>query len=92
MVAVSLKKKKHAQFEGPGILFYASDNDDVEPMRGSAMIFQLEDRQQTENLFELLGNGGQVTTPLAIQPWGDYFGKLTDRFGVQWMFNCKIDK
>ena len=85
-------KIMHAQFEGPGILFYASDNDDAEPMRGSAMIFQLEDRQQTENLFELLGNGGQVTTPLAIQPWGDYFGKLTDRFGVQWMFNCKIDK
>ena len=23
-----------------------------------------------------------------IQPWGDYYGKLTDRFGVQWMLNC----
>ncbi len=23
-----------------------------------------------------------------VQPWGGYFGKLTDRFGVQWMFNC----
>jgi PhnB protein len=23
-----------------------------------------------------------------MQPWGDYYGKLTDRFGVQWMFNC----
>lgn len=20
--------------------------------------------------------------------WGDYFGSLTDRFGVCWMFNC----
>jgi PhnB protein len=25
---------------------------------------------------------------LGIQPWGDYYGKLTDRFGVQWMLNC----
>ncbi len=23
-----------------------------------------------------------------MQPWGDYFGRLTDRFGAQWMFNC----
>lgn len=81
-------KIMHAQFEGDGVRFFASDNDDAEPMKGSAMIFQLEDRQQTERLFALLSNGGQITTPLAIQPWGDYFGKLTDRFGVQWMFNC----
>ena len=80
----------HARFEGPGVRFFASDNDDAEPMRGSAMIFQLEDRQQTEQLFGQLGAGGQITTELAIQPWGDYYGKLTDRFGVQWMFNCAI--
>ena len=81
-------KIMHAQFEGDGVRFFASDNDDAEPMRGSAMIFQLEDREQTERLFSQLSEGGQITTPLAIQPWGDYFGKLTDRFGVQWMFNC----
>ena len=84
-------KIMHSQFEGPVVRFFASDNDDAEPMRGSAMIFQLEDRQQTDQIFRMLGNGGQITTPLAIQPWGDYFGKLTDRFGVQWMFNCKIN-
>ncbi len=81
-------KIMHARFEGPGVRFFASDNDDAEPMRGSAMIFSLEDREQTDHLFGQLSEGGQVTTPLAIQPWGDYFGKLTDRFGVQWMFNC----
>jgi PhnB protein len=21
--------------------------------------------------------------------WGGYFGSLTDKFGVQWMFNCE---
>lgn len=26
---------------------------------------------------------------LAEMYWGDYFGNLTDNFGVQWMFNCK---
>ena len=81
-------KIMHARFEGPGVGFFASDNDDAEPMRGSAMIFMLEDRNQTERLFTRLVSGGKATTPLAVQPWGDYFGKLTDRFGVQWMFNC----
>ena len=81
-------KIMHARFEGPGVLFYASDNDDAEPMRGSAHILMLDDRDQTNQLFERLGEGANVTTPLAVQPWGTYFGKLTDRFGVQWMLSC----
>ncbi len=68
--------------------FFASDNDDAEPMRGSAMIFELSCRTQTEQLFHRLAANGRITTPLAVQPWGDYYGKLTDRFGVQWMLNC----
>ena len=81
-------KIMHARFEGPGILFYASDNDDAEPMRGSAHILMIGDREQTELLFERMARGGRVTTALAIQPWGALYGKFTDRFGVQWMLNC----
>lgn len=81
-------KIMHSLFEGPGVRFFASDNDDAEPMRGSAMMFTLDDREQTRLLFTALAAGGQITTPLAVQPWGDYYGKLTDQFGVQWMFNC----
>ena len=83
-------KVMHARFEGPGVLFYASDNHDAEPMRGSAHILMMEDRGKTERLFGHLADGGTVTTALAIQPWGDYYGKLTDRFGVQWMLNCRL--
>ncbi|MBB6248458.1 VOC family protein [Rhodanobacter sp. A1T4] len=81
-------KIMHAQFTGQGVNLFASDNDDAEPMRGSAMIFMLENRAQTELLFNSLSEGGNVTTPLAVQPWGDYYGKFTDKFGVQWMLNC----
>jgi PhnB protein len=83
-------KIMHARFEGPGVLFFASDNDDAEPMRGSAHILMLRDREQTRLLFERMAQGGRVTTALGIQPWGDYYGKLSDRFGVQWMFNCSL--
>jgi PhnB protein len=85
-------KIMHAQFTGPGANFFASDNDDAEPMRGSAMMFELEDRSETERLFSQLAEGGRVTTSLAVQPWGDYYGKLTDRFGVQWMINCSSER
>ncbi|UFZ05075.1 VOC family protein [Bradyrhizobium ontarionense] len=81
-------KVMHARFEGPGILFFASDNHDAEPMRGSAHMLIMDDRDSTDRLFVRLADGGRITTPLADQPWGSYFGKLTDRFGVQWMLDC----
>lgn len=77
-----------AQFEGPGVLFYASDNDDAEPMRGSAHIITMDDRAKMTDLFQRLSADGRITTPLGIQPWGSYYGKFTDKFGVQWMLNC----
>ncbi|KAA1182813.1 VOC family protein [Rhizobium tropici] len=78
----------HARFEGPGVLFFASDNHDAEPMRGSAHMLVMDDRGSTDRIFARLAEGGNVTTPLAVQPWGSYYGKLTDRFGVQWMVDC----
>jgi PhnB protein len=83
-------KIMHAAFEGPGVRFYASDNDDAEPMRGSAHILMMADREHTDRLFAQLADGGRITTPLGVKPWGDYYGKLTDRFGVQWMLNCRV--
>ncbi len=81
-------KVMHARFEGPGVVFHASDNDDAEPMRGSAHFLLMDDRDRTKALFERLAEGGVVTTPLGMQPWRAYYGKLTDRFGVQWMLSC----
>ena len=46
-----------------------------------------ESREQADRIFGALAQGATVTMPLADQFWGDYFGSLTDRFGVQWMIN-----
>jgi PhnB protein len=85
-------KVMHALFEGPGVRFFASDNDDAEPMRGSAHMLLMSDRDETTKLFAKLAQGGRITTPLGMQPWGAWYGKLTDRFGVQWMLNCPINR
>ena len=46
-------------------------------------------RPETDRLFKALSEGGAVEMQLAEQFWGDYFGSLTDKFGVKWMFNCR---
>jgi PhnB protein len=46
-------------------------------------------RSETERLFKRLAEGGKVEMPLADMFWGSYFGYLTDKFGVRWMFNCE---
>ena len=49
-------------------------------------------RVETDRLFKALSEGGNVGMQLQEMFWGDYFGSLTDKFGVQWMFNCSEKK
>lgn len=44
-------------------------------------------REEADRVFAALSEGGAVTMPMADQFWGDYFGSLTDRFGINWMVN-----
>ncbi len=45
-------------------------------------------RGETDRLFKELSAGGKVDMHLQEMFWGDYFGSLTDQFGIHWMFNC----
>ena len=49
---------------------------------------QPDTRVETEKLFKALSEDGKIEMQLQEMFWGDYFGSLTDKFGVQWMFNC----
>ncbi len=57
---------------------------------GNNMHINLEPdtRAETKRLFEALSAGGKITMELQDMFWGAYFGSCTDKFGVQWMFNC----
>lgn len=46
-------------------------------------------RAETKRLFDALAKDGKVEMPLQEMFWGAYYGSLTDKFGVQWMFNCE---
>src|SRR5262249_32911346 len=58
--------------------------------RGNNVYINLEPdtRSETDRLFKGLSVGGKVEMPLQEMFWGGYFGSLTDRFGILWMFNC----
>jgi len=58
---------------------------------GNTIFINLEPdtRADTDRLFAALGAGGAVESPLQDMFWGAYWGTLTDRFGVKWMFNCE---
>ena len=49
---------------------------------------QPDTRAEADALFAALSDGGSVEMPLQDMFWGDYFGSLVDKFGVQWMVNC----
>ncbi|MFM7022297.1 MAG: VOC family protein [Flavobacteriales bacterium] len=50
-----------------------------------------QSKDEADRLFNALSKGGKVTMPLDNTFWGDYFGMLEDKFGVNWMisFNDK---
>lgn len=43
---------------------------------------------EADRLFAALAEGGTVEQQIGKMFWGDYFGSLVDRFGVQWIINC----
>ena len=46
-----------------------------------------DSREDADRLFAGLSEGGKATMPMSDMFWGDYYGSLTDKSGIQWMIN-----
>lgn len=80
----------HAQLEtDAGYTIMASDTPPGAEFRsGSSITVSLSgDEEVLREYFAKLAEGGEIGTPLEKQMWGDEYGDLVDRFGVQWMVN-----
>jgi PhnB protein len=51
-----------------------------------------ESKEEIQRVFAAIGEGGKVGMPLSDMFWGAHWGTVTDRFGVQWMFNYDYPK
>ncbi len=81
----------HAMLEAEnGITFMASDTPSimtVDPGNTITMCLNGDNKQELEAYWSKLAENGKVNVPLSNSPWGDSFGMLVDKFGIEWMVN-----
>jgi PhnB protein len=85
------EKLMHAQLETPsGFTLMAADTPQgmsYNPGENIAVSLSGDDGDDLRGYYEKLSDGGKVSVPLEKQMWGDEFGMVTDRFGINWMVN-----
>lgn len=82
------QKVMHSHFAVNGnLLFMASDGGRSNDGGMVHLSLNFTSAADIERTYMTLGEGGQQTMPLSDTFWGARFGMLTDRFGVNWMFN-----
>jgi PhnB protein len=80
----------HARLEGGDIKLMASDTDKASPVAAKVDLSlggTEADEARMREIFKKLGEGGKVHSGLKKEFWGDTFGSLTDKYGVNWMMN-----
>jgi PhnB protein len=82
----------HAKLTAGSAVLMASDTmPGMEFQHGNnfSVYVDCESEQEIKKLFAAVGKSGKVTMPLQDTFWGAYFGVLTDRFGISWMFSLE---
>jgi PhnB protein len=85
----------HATLRNGPLVLMAADSLPGAPLQqGNNFSLSLHPKsiEETQRLFTAIGRGGKVGMPLQDTFWGAHFGMLTDKFGIQWMFNWEKPK
>lgn len=51
-----------------------------------------DSREDADKIFKGLSEGGTVTMPMSDVYWGDYFGMLVDKYGINWLISFSKPK
>jgi PhnB protein len=46
---------------------------------------------EADKMFEQMSDGAKIIMPMQETFWAKKFGMLTDKFGINWMFNCESE-
>ncbi|MFD7523192.1 VOC family protein [Paenibacillus chitinolyticus] len=63
-------------------------SDSFEPVsynRNISLALNYDDVSEAAAAYAKLSEGGESKYPLALQPWGAYYGEVVDKFGITWM-------
>lgn len=80
----------HARLKTERFNLLASDSQKASPEAKKVSLTingPSSNEDQMRQMFDKLAVGGKVFQPLEKMFWGDIFGSLTDKFGVEWMMN-----
>jgi len=88
-------KLMHSQLKADnGIVFMGADTPSTmmsqwDQQTGSRITMSLSGTNDAElrGYWDKLSAGGTIVQPLELAPWGDAFGMLTDKYGIEWMVN-----
>jgi PhnB protein len=81
----------HAGLEGGIVTIYASDYPEASDKTAKVeLCLSGDDEEKMREMFDKLGAGGNIKYPLKKEFWGDIFGTLTDKYGVDWMINITV--
>ena len=79
----------HAQIEiGDGVLMGA-DIPNAEPMRSAYITLSVSDEDETERIYNLLSDGGQIFIKMDKTFFASKFAMFRDKFGTSWMLLCE---
>ena len=76
--------------KGDKVLLMASDMmeaDEANPGNIVSLSVDTESEEETKTIFSKLAEGGKIGHALKEEFWGGIYGDLTDKFGINWMFN-----
>lgn len=80
----------HASLKTDGVTIMGTDGVQGYPLQmgeNVAIALSGKDYAQLSSAFGKLAEGGTIKQALQVETWGDTFGFLVDKFGVNWMIN-----
>lgn len=83
----------HTALDGGHATLMASDTSQASPIAAKISIsLNGSDEDTLRTIFDKLSQDVEVKYPLKKEFWGDTFGAVTDKYGVEWMVNISGDK
>lgn len=58
----------------------------------SKILVGTESKEEADRLFKGLSEGGEVEGPMGEGPWGSYAGMFRDKYGIEWIVECNLNK
>ena len=79
----------HSSLTNENIVLMASDMMGNNIVKGNSigLCMSCGSSEEINSFFNNLSAGGKIIEPLHQSFWGATFGVLTDKFGINWMFN-----